>query len=115
MLGTNAAVVRRTMGSLRERKYVLSEKGHGGGWSLSCDLKKVTLLDIYSAVGKPTIFGIGASESKSKCLIEKVVNKSIDDALDKAEQLVLERFGSVRLHDLNAELDLYLEKSRSCK
>lgn len=31
MLGTNAAVVRRTMAGLRKSGYVQSEKGHHGG------------------------------------------------------------------------------------
>ncbi|HYE44453.1 MAG TPA: Rrf2 family transcriptional regulator, partial [Caulobacter sp.] len=31
MLGTNPAVVRRTMAGLRDAGYVRSEKGHGGG------------------------------------------------------------------------------------
>ena len=40
---TNPVVVRRIMAGLREQGFVTSEKGHGGGWLLSCDLKKVTL------------------------------------------------------------------------
>lgn len=35
MLGTNALVVRRTMGGLRRAGIVFSVKGHGGGWSLA--------------------------------------------------------------------------------
>lgn len=53
MLGTNAAVVRRTMAGLRKAGYVQSEKGHRGGWRLNCDLATVTLLDIHRAVGGP--------------------------------------------------------------
>lgn len=51
MLDTNPALVRRSMAGLREAGYVRSEKGHNGGWSLSCDPTTVTLLDIYKAVG----------------------------------------------------------------
>lgn len=39
-MGTNPVVVRRVMGGLREQGYVHSEKGHGGGWEISCDLSK---------------------------------------------------------------------------
>lgn len=37
MLGSNAAVVRRTMAGLRDTGYIRSEKGHGGGWVIVAD------------------------------------------------------------------------------
>ena len=55
MLGTNPVVVRRTLSGLRDAGYVRSEKGHGGGWVITCDLEHVTLLDIYNAVGQPSL------------------------------------------------------------
>lgn len=109
MLNTNPTVVRRTMASLRDQGYVSSEKGHGGGWTLRCNLKKVTLLDIYDAVGKPTIFSIGVLENDSKCMIETVVNHSIQDALEQAEQVVLQRFGDITLYDLDKKLNTQMK------
>jgi DNA-binding IscR family transcriptional regulator len=44
---TNPVVVRRIMAGLRDRGYVRSEKGHGGGWQIACDFGAVTLRDIY--------------------------------------------------------------------
>jgi len=61
MLATNPVVVRRTMAGLKKAGYVQSEKGHGGGWTLSCDLAAVSLLDIHQAVGGPRIFAIGSA------------------------------------------------------
>ncbi len=52
---TNPVVIRRVMAGLREEGYVRSEKGHGGGWVLACDLAKVTLRDVYDAVGRPSL------------------------------------------------------------
>ena len=48
-MGTNPVVIRRLMAGLRERGFVRSEKGHGGGWTIACDLGAVTLLDVYEA------------------------------------------------------------------
>lgn len=115
MLGTNAVLVRRTMAALRDEGYVRSEKGHGGGWQLSCDLKKVTLLNIYVVVGKPTMFSFGVSERDSKCQIEKVVNESISEALSDAETLILKRFGDVSLAMLCDQLDEHLPKTHTGK
>ncbi|MBU2412232.1 MAG: Rrf2 family transcriptional regulator, partial [Gammaproteobacteria bacterium] len=50
MLNTNPVVVRRTMAGLRDKGYVTSVKGHGGGWSLAMALSDITLLDIHNAL-----------------------------------------------------------------
>jgi DNA-binding IscR family transcriptional regulator len=57
-MGTNTVVIRRIMAGLRKQGYVQSEKGHGGGM-LACDLSKVTLGDIYAALGSPSLLAIG--------------------------------------------------------
>ncbi|MFJ5299099.1 Rrf2 family transcriptional regulator [Pseudomonas sp. NPDC088368] len=101
MLGTNPVVVRRTMSGLRDAGYVHSEKGHGGGWVITCDLEQVTLLDIYKAVGEPSLFAIGNERSNPDCMIEQVVNLAVDDALREAESVLVERFRSVSLGELN--------------
>jgi DNA-binding IscR family transcriptional regulator len=58
-MGTNPVVIRRIMAGLRERGYVRSEKGPGGGWTLACDLSAVTLREIYVALGEPSLLAIG--------------------------------------------------------
>ncbi|WP_373049107.1 Rrf2 family transcriptional regulator [Vulgatibacter sp.] len=100
MLGTNPVVVRRTMAGLRERGYVRSEKGHGGGWTLAQPLDAITLLDVYRAVGEPPLFALGTSEDNPDCLVEKAVNAALGDAMEQAEALLLARFGDVTLADL---------------
>lgn len=74
MLGTNPVVVRRMMAGLRDQGYVRSEKGHGGGWELVCDLDAITLLDVYRAIGEPPLFSIGPHAEQSDCLVEKAVD-----------------------------------------
>lgn len=105
MLGTNAAVVRRTLAGLRQAGFVASEKGHQGGWRLAADLKHVTLLDVHHAVGRPKIFAIGADRDNPACAVERVVNGALADALQQAEALLLDRLGAVTLADLAAEFD----------
>jgi Rrf2 family protein len=105
MLDTNPVLVRRTMAGLREAGYVRSEKGHGGGWTLAKDLRTVSLLDIYKAIGGPTIFAIGNINDNPQCAVERVVNEAMDDALSDAEALLLKRFASVALSDLAQRFD----------
>lgn len=105
MLATNPVVVRRTMAGLKKAGYVQSEKGHGGGWKLSCDLAQVSLLDIHEAVGGPRIFAIGNTTDNPECGVEKVVNAALDDALAQAEKLLIARLAAVKLGDLAREFD----------
>jgi Rrf2 family protein len=103
MLGTNAAVVRRTMAGLREAGYVRSEKGHGGGWTLACDLRQVTLYDVYRAVGSERVFAIGFDSDNPDCVVEKVVKASVSEAMREAEAILIDRLRSVTLADLSNE------------
>jgi DNA-binding IscR family transcriptional regulator len=99
-MGTNPAVFRRTMAGLREGGYVMSGKGHGGGWSLARPLDQISLLDIYIALGRPGLFAIGSRSQHPECKIEKKVNKALADTLDQAEALFIQRFGEVKLDQL---------------
>lgn len=105
MLDTNPVVVRRTMSGLKKAGFVGSEKGHGGGWRLSCDLAVVTLLDVHQAVGGPHIFAIGNTTDNPQCAVEKVVNAALDEALAQAEALLVKRLGAVSLSDLVKDFD----------
>lgn len=105
VLGTNAAVVRRTMAGLRKAGYVKSEKGHNGGWRIACDLDDVTLLDIHNAVGGPRIFSIGTDRENPECVVEQVVNAAIFDAMREAEALLIARLGNVTLAALASQFD----------
>ncbi|HET7095371.1 MAG TPA: Rrf2 family transcriptional regulator [Thermomicrobiales bacterium] len=104
-LRSNAVVVRRTLGGLRELGYVGSSKGPGGGWSIACDLNAVTLRDIYDAVGSPAVFAMGNRRERPDCLVEQAVNDALDDAFRDAEALLIDRLGRVTLADLAAGFD----------
>lgn len=110
---TNPAVVRRTMAGLRKQGYVRSEKGHGGGWSLGCDLNAVTLGDVYEALGRPPLFAIGNRSEAPHCLVEQAVNAALDHALHDAEELLVASFRSVTLAALSADFHRRLERHPS--
>lgn len=105
MLGTNAVVVRRTMAGLRKQGYVHSEQGHGGGWELARALTDISLFDVYQAIGAPPLFAIGPSVEQSECLVEQAVDARLNDALQEAETLLLERFRSVTVADIAQDFD----------
>ncbi|CAD7035398.1 Rrf2 family transcriptional regulator [Pseudorhizobium endolithicum] len=99
-MGTNPAVFRRTMAGLRRAGYVKSDKGHGGGWRLARPLREITLLAVYEALDRPTLFAIGSRRAYANCMIEKNVNAALSETISHAERLILERLGQVTLDQL---------------
>ena len=104
-LQTNSVVVRRTLSGLRQAGWIHSVKGHGGGWTLACDLSSITLGDIYKALGEPTMLALGHRNDEPTCLVEQVVNQAINQSLREAEAMVLEKFSRVTLADLSTEVN----------
>lgn len=103
-MDTNPVVIRRILAGLRDHGFVRSEKGHGGGWTLSCDVSKVTLRDIYAALGAPSLFAIGNRTEVPDCVIEQSVNAHLDHALRDAEDLLLSRLGDITLEMLRVNV-----------
>ena len=103
-MDTNPVVIRRLMAGLRENGYVRSVKGHGGGWTLSCRPAAVTLHDIYSALGCPSILAIGNRNDGFGCLVAEAVNAALNQSFREAESLLLTRLGEVTLETLGAEV-----------
>lgn len=103
-MDTNPVVIRRILAGLRERGHVRSEKGHGGGWTLARDLAKVTLRDVYQALGSPALLAMGNRTEAPGCLVEQAVNAALGKSFDAAEALLLARFGEVTLAKLHADV-----------
>lgn len=108
MLGTNPVVVRRMMAGLRDKGYVTSEKGHGGGWELTRGLDAITLLDVYRAIGEPPLFSIGPHADHPDCLVEQAVDARMEAALGEAETLLMERFAKITIADLAEDFEARL-------
>jgi DNA-binding IscR family transcriptional regulator len=102
-MDTNPVVIRRIMAGLRESGYLRSEKGHGGGWTLACDLSRITLRDIHTALGEPALLALGHRTESPGCLVEQAVNAALDKAARDAEALLLARLGEVTLAMLSAD------------
>jgi len=103
-MDTNPVVIRRILAGLRDKGYVASEKGHGGGWTLVCDLSRVTLRDIYSALGCPPLLAMSNRTESPGCLVEQAVNSALGQAFSDAEALLLTRLGEVTLSVLHNEV-----------
>ena len=101
---TNAVVIRRTMAGLRAAGIVRSEKGHGGGWSLVRGPDRITLHDVYEALGEPTILAMGNRTESPGCAVEKAVNRALKGAFVAAETRVLKELRAVTLAALAKDI-----------
>ena len=102
-MDTNPVVIRRIMAGLRDRGYIRSERGHGGGWTLACDLDRLTLRDVYRALGCPSLLALGNRTESPGCLVEQAVNAALTRAFDDAEAVLLSRLGEVTLAQLSTD------------
>lgn len=102
-MNTNPVVIRRIMAGLRDQGYIRSEKGHGGGWTLACDLSEVTLRDIHTVLGCPSLLAIGNRTGSPSCLVEQAVNAALNQAFQQAEAMLLSSLGEVTLVRLSAD------------
>jgi DNA-binding IscR family transcriptional regulator len=105
MLSTHQVVVRRMLAGLRERGYVQSDKGHGGGWTLARKLDDITLLEVHRALGDPSLFAVELLVDHPECLVEQAVHSVLSEALGQAERALLARLGQVTLGDLARDLE----------
>lgn len=108
-MDTNPVVFRRVMAGLREQGYVQSEKGHGGGWTLACDLSTVTLRDVYAALGSPTLLAMGNRTETPGCVVEAAVNAALGKSFEDAEALLLSRLEAVTLATLRENVRSLLD------
>lgn len=105
-LHTNPVVVRRLMAGLRNAGFVVSGRGHGGGWVLAQPLANISLLDVHLAVGEP-LPGVDLPPKEPAgafpCLIEQAVQRALDASLRAAADLLMQRLAQVTLADLAAD------------
>lgn len=103
-MATNPVVIRRMIGGLRDLGLVQAKKGHNGGWVLGRDLSRISLKDVYDALGSPTLLALSHRTDSPDCLVEKAVNAALGDAFEEAEAALLARFGEVTLSVLQRDV-----------
>ncbi|SPH22444.1 Putative HTH-type transcriptional regulator YwnA [Ascidiaceihabitans donghaensis] len=88
--GTNAVVVRRVLGTLKDAGLLSSEKGHAGGWRLARKPEDISLADVYLALGESLVASKVAPNSSDCSLEDTLQNKVADVLQDVEKQLVLQ-------------------------
>jgi Rrf2 family protein len=102
---THPVVVRRTLGQLREAGIVSSTRGHAGGWRLARDPARVTVADVYRALGERLDAAPGKGpQNAPTCAIERALHGHWDAAVALAETALLQKLEGVSIADLAASV-----------
>ena len=99
-LMTNAVVVRRALGTLREAGLVGSTKGHDGGWRLLRPAREISLRAVYEAMGESMLIRTESDPGDIACGIVRTVNSVMGEFIADAEALLAARLERVSLDDI---------------
>ncbi|MEM9196839.1 MAG: Rrf2 family transcriptional regulator [Pseudomonadota bacterium] len=97
--GTNAVVVRRVLGRLREAGLLISEKGHAGGWRLARAPQTISLADIYLALDERLIL-TGAQSGHSDCSVEQALHLRVSQVLEDVERSLIARLAATSIAEM---------------
>lgn len=103
-VNTNPVVVRRIVAELAKSELVVSHQGKGGGLELGRPANKITLLDVYEAVGEPPVFAFNPNKPNSKCPVSMKMVKVLKPVFEKAHEGVRDRLRKIKLSDLVQEI-----------
>jgi len=100
-VATHPARVRKVMGCLRNRGYVSTKEGLGGGYLLNCDPDRVTLAEIYRVMCpgsiKPTWQSGNPEES---CMVAGNIQCVMDHIFSDAERHLESYFEGLTIGDV---------------
>lgn len=98
-ISVNPVVVRRELGLLQERGWVVSRKGKEGGSRLAAPAAQIRLGDIYQAVKNSDVLGKKNNCPNPACPIGKDINAKLDALFAETDDLVVRSLVTKTLAD----------------
>ena len=89
-LNTNAVVVRRLLGTLRQAGIIVTQRGTGGGARLGREPEEITLDEVYRAVEGAPSYGVHPHPPNQRCPVGKRIEEVLEEVFSTA-QTALER------------------------
>lgn len=96
-VNTNAVVVRRVLGALREAGLARSQEGAGGGWYLARSPREITLLDAYRAVEGEPLFSLHNRQPNPACPVGRNIGGVLEDVFGEAESAMERRLAETTI------------------
>lgn len=99
-VATDASVVRRLLSVLREAGLVQALEGRSGGYALGRSSQRISLLDVYRAVGSETLFPLPERRSNPHCPVGANIHRVLDAPLEEAHAALERQLASTSLADV---------------
>jgi len=99
-VGTNAAVVRRIVGSLVAAGLVQTQLGHGGGAMLARPATAITLRDVFQIVEEGEFFALHHSVPSEACYVGHNILPVLGKEFAGFESMILAELAKVTLSDV---------------
>ncbi|ROQ59669.1 BadM/Rrf2 family transcriptional regulator [Streptomyces sp. 840.1] len=99
-VNTNPVVIRRLLSELRRAGLVDSRRGAGAGWTLSRDLKAITLLDVHEAVEPGPVFALHRSAPDPECVVGRGIGPVLGSVYGGIEATLRKELARTTLEDV---------------
>lgn len=84
----NPVIVRKELGILQDRGWVISKKGKEGGSMLGVPSNEISLAEVYKAVQSTHVLGKKNLNPNPKCPVGKLVNVKLEQLFVETDELV---------------------------
>jgi DNA-binding IscR family transcriptional regulator len=95
----NPAIVRKELGVLHKKGWLLSKKGKEGGTMLNVSSCEISLADIFNAVKSTNVLGKKNTDTNAKCPIGNKINKELEQLFDQTDAIVIDHLKHKSLKD----------------
>ena len=99
-LQSNAGFIRRILSQLSKAGLLVTEKRKGGGSKLAKDPSKITIADIYLALGHNRVFKSFEKKPFKECRVSCCIKSSLDSVYEDIESAMLNRMNKITLKDV---------------
>ena len=87
-INVNPVVVRKELGVLQDKGWVVSRKGKEGGSRLQVTGSEIRLGDVYEAVRNTDILGKKNLKTNAKCPVGRVINNQLESLYLETDRTV---------------------------
>jgi Rrf2 family protein len=103
-VNASPSFVRRVLAKLSKAGLVETATGQGGACWLAKDAKRISLRDVYTAVGAPKAFSIHAYPEMKQCPVSCRVKGSLEKVLGKTQKALEQSLGKTSLAEILSDI-----------
>ena len=103
-VNTSPSFVRRVLAKLSKAGLVDTVTGKAGRCWLARDPKRISLLDIYSAVDAPMAFSIHSYPEHKACPVSRHIKGALGNALTRTQKAMEAELGETSLAQITSEI-----------